>query len=171
MKTQEQMKTEVTKDLENGVLKVSREFAADVSLVWKAWTQADLLDQWWAPRPWRTETKSMEFKPGGRWVYEMVGPSGERHGAVQIYSEIKKEDFFSGKDAFADSDGKINESLPVADWKNTFKRTPNGTLVITVAKYPSTEALQTVLNMGMEEGLTMAQGNLDELLMHLKGEQ
>jgi uncharacterized protein YndB with AHSA1/START domain len=170
MKTQEEMKTFVTKDLKNGVLEVSREFAADVPLVWKAWTEAELLDQWWAPRPWRSETKSMDFRPGGKWIYEMVGPNGERHGAVQIFNEIKKEQFYSGKDAFADATGKINETLPVSDWKNTFIATENGTRVKTIAKYASPEALQTVLNMGMEEGLTMAQRNLDELLIALKGE-
>lgn len=162
------MKTEFIKDLENNTFQAIREFDADLSLVWRAWTEAELLDQWWAPKPWRCETKSMNFKPGGKWIYEMVGPNGERHGGVQIYNEIKIEDFFSGKDAFADSEGKINDDLPVATWKNTFIKTENGTLVKTFAQYPDQESLKTVLEMGMEQGLEMAQNGLDELLAKVK---
>jgi uncharacterized protein YndB with AHSA1/START domain len=162
------MKTEFVKDLEKGTLHVSREFAADLSLVWRAWTEAALLDKWWAPKPWRCETKSMDFRPNGKWIYEMVGPNGERHGGVQIYAEIKKEVYFAGKDAFADEKGNVDENMPVAEWKNTFTQTANGTLVKTEAKYPNKESLVTVLNMGMEEGLKMAQEGLDELLKQLQ---
>ncbi len=162
------MSTEVIKDLTNGILQVSREFEAGLPLVWRAWTEPELLDQWWAPKPWRCETISMDFRPGGKWIYAMVGPEGERHAGVQIYSEIQREAWFKGKDAFGDEQGNINEDLPVAVWENTFTSTPKGTLVKTTAKYPNPEALQTVLDMGMEEGLKMAQNNLDELLKQLK---
>lgn len=162
------MTAEFVKDLENSTLTVNREFNADLSLVWRAWTEPDLLCQWWAPRPWRCETISMDFRPGGKWVYVMVGPEGERHGGLQVYSEILHEVHFKGNDAFADEQGNINENLPVAIWENTFTPTENGTLVKTVAKYPNPEALQVVLNMGMEEGLKMAQAQLDALLSDLK---
>lgn len=162
------MKTEFIKNAEKATFEAIREFDAEVSLVWRTFTEPELLDQWWAPKPWKCETKSMDFRPGGKWIYEMVGPEGERHGGVQIYAEIKKEDFFSGKDAFADSEGNINEELPVATWKNTFIPTPKGTLVKTFAQYPDPESLQTVLNMGMEQGLSIAQDGLDELLARIK---
>jgi uncharacterized protein YndB with AHSA1/START domain len=162
------MKSEFLKDLDKGTLEVAREFKADLSLVWRAWTEAELLDQWWAPKPWKCVTKTMELKPGGKWIYDMVGPNGERHGALQIFEEIKFHVFFSGKDAFADSEGNINEALPVATWRNSFSSTENGTLVRTYAQYPNPEALKTVLDMGMEEGLQMAQNNLEELLAQLK---
>ncbi len=97
----------------------------------------------------------------------MVGPNGERHSAIQVFEEIVFEKFFSGIDAFADELGQINESMPVAKWKNTFTPTENGTLVIIEAKYPNMESLEFVLKMGMAEGLSMAHDNLDEVLKSL----
>lgn len=161
------MKTEIIADKEKATFQAKREFNANVSLVWRAFTEPELLDQWWAPKPWKCETKSMDFNSKGKWEYEMVGPNGERHGAVQVYEEIAFEKSFTGTDAFTDDLGHINETLPVANWKNTFTPTENGTLVTTEARYPNPESLETVLKMGMAEGLSMAQDNLDEILKAL----
>lgn len=161
------MKTEITTDLKLATFQAKREFNAEVSLVWRAWTEAELLDQWWAPAPWKSETKVMDFRVGGKWIYDMVGPAGERHGGIQFYETIVFEEYFSGKDAFADEDGNINENLPVCKWKNTFIKTEKGTLVISFAQYPNSEALETVIKMGMSEGLTMAHNQLEEILIKL----
>lgn len=158
------MTTIFEKDLASNTLVISREFKAGISLVWRAWTDPDLLCQWWAPRPWRCETITMDFRPGGKWVYVMLGPEGERHGGIQLYTDIAHESFFKGKDAFTDETGNINEDMPVAIWENTFEPSEHGTLVKTVAKYPNPEMLQTVLDMGLEQGLTQAQLQLDALL-------
>ena len=74
--------TTITKDLANKKIIVTREFDAPIEDVWKAWTERNILDEWWAPKPWKARTKSMEFKPGGRWLYAMVGPNGEEHWVV-----------------------------------------------------------------------------------------
>jgi uncharacterized protein YndB with AHSA1/START domain len=65
------MKTEITTDLHKATFEAKREFNADISLVWRAWTEPELRDQWWAPAPWICETKSMDFSEGGRWHYDM----------------------------------------------------------------------------------------------------
>lgn len=161
------MKTEIITNPENAIFEAKREFKADISLVWRAWTEAGLLDQWWAPAPWKCETRSMDFKEGGKWNYEMVGPGGEKHGGIQIYEKISIEDFFSGKDAFADENGNIKNDLPVCTWKNTFLKTETGTLVTSVAHYPTPEDLETVLNMGMAQGLSVAHNQLEEILREL----
>lgn len=162
------MKTQITTDLERAVFEARREFNAPLSLVWRAFTEAELLDQWWAPRPWKCETRSMQFEPGGKWVYDMVGPENERHGAVQVFKEIVFEQYFSGIDAFTDENGEINESMPVASWKNSFYPTESGTLVVVVANYPDAATLETVINMGMAQGVSMAHDNLEEILAGLK---
>lgn len=162
------MKTTIKTDIKDKIFQASREFDADVTVVWKAFTDPDILDQWWAPEPWRCETKSMEFKAGGKWVYDMIGPDGERHGGLQLFDEIKENEFFSGIDAFSDDNGHVNEDLPVAKWKNIFTPTEKGTLVTTIAQYPDKESLETVLEMGMSEGLTQAQNQLEIILMKLK---
>lgn len=162
------MNTEIKTDFEKFTFQARREFSAPLSLVWRAFTKAELIDQWWAPKPWRCETKSMDFRPGGKWTYDMVGPNGERHGAIQIFKEIVFEKFFSGIDAFVDEYGNINESMPVATWKNTFLPTETGTLVIVDAVYPTKEALEFVIKMGMDKGVSMAHDNLVELLSKIQ---
>lgn len=158
------MKTEIIVDKEKAIFQAKREFKANVSLAWRAFTEPELLDKWWAPKPWKCETKSMDFKPKGKWEYEMVGPNGDRQGAVLVFEEIVFEKFFSGINAFANEFGRIDESMPVASWKNTFTPTKNGILVTIEARYTDAESLGTVLEMGMAEGLSMAQDNLDEVL-------
>ncbi|GAB4341006.1 MAG: SRPBCC family protein [Flammeovirgaceae bacterium] len=162
------MTTEIKTNLENFTFQAKREFDAPLSLVWRAYTEKELLDQWWAPKPWKCETKSMEFRPEGKWIYDMVGPNGERHAAIQIFKEIVFEKYFSGIDAFLDEQGNINEAMPVATWNNTFLPTAKGTMVIVEAVYPSREALEFVIKMGMDQGVTLAHDNLSELLNKIK---
>ncbi|MCL6493623.1 MAG: SRPBCC domain-containing protein [Ignavibacterium sp.] len=162
------MNTQIKTDFENFTFQAKREFDAPVSLVWRTYTEKEFLDQWWAPKPWKTETKNMDFRPEGKWIYDMVGPNNERHRAIQIFKEIVFEKYFSGIDAFTDELGNINETMPVATWKNTFLPTDNGTLVIVDAVYPNKEALEFVIKMGMDKGVSMAHDNLSELLNKIK---
>ncbi|WP_245957549.1 SRPBCC family protein [Chitinophaga flava] len=90
---------------ENKTITIKREFAAERPLVWDAYTKSELLDQWWAPKPWKARTQSMDFREGGRWLYAMVGPAGEEHWAVADYQTIIKHQQFIGVDAFTDADG------------------------------------------------------------------
>lgn len=162
------MNTQIKTDLEKFTFQAKREFDAPLSLVWRTYTEKELLDQWWAPSPWKTETKSLDFRPEGKWVYDMVGPEGERHGAIQIFKEIVFEKYFSGIDAFLDEHGNINDAMPVAKWKNTFLQTHSGTLVIVDAIYPNKEALEFVIKMGMDKGVSAAHDNLAKLLNKIK---
>lgn len=68
-----QMNTQINTDFENFTFQAKREFDAPVSLVWRTYTEKEFLDQWWAPKPWKTETKYMDFRPEGKWIYDMVG--------------------------------------------------------------------------------------------------
>ena len=93
-------------------IKVERSFNAPIDLVWAAWTDAEILDQWWAPKPWRAETKSQDFKEGGRWHYCMVGPNSERQWCLFDYKKIVPEKSYAGLDAFCDENGVINTAQP-----------------------------------------------------------
>ena len=146
-------------------LVVERSFDAPIFLVWKAWTTADLLDQWWAPKPYQSQTKHMTFVEGGYRLYVMVGPNGEEHWGRTNYTKIVKEQEFAGEDVFCDENGAVNEELPVAVFVNTFKVIGEGrTQVIMTTTYASEEALDQVLKMGLEQGLKMTLQNLDEVL-------
>src|SRR5688572_7662494 len=103
-------------DKENKTIRVTRKFDAALPLVWDAYTKSELLDQWWAPKPWKAKTKFMDFREGGKWIYSMVGPNGEEHFAVATYQKIVPQKSFSGLDAFADSEGNINKEMPQSKW-------------------------------------------------------
>ena len=158
------MKTEIRTDLKKATFEARREFNADISLVWRAFTEPELRDQWWAPAPWTCETKMMDFREGGKWLYDMVSPEGVRHGGVELYDKIKAEDYYTGKDAFTNEKGEINEKMPVSTLKNTFIPTEKGTLVIFFTQYPDTDSLETLIKMGMAEGLNMGFDQLEEVL-------
>lgn len=86
-------------------IRVERIFMAPRPLLWKTWTRPELLDQWWAPKPWQAQTKSMDFREGGFWLYCMNGPEGEQHWARADYETITTEKFFAARDSFCDSEG------------------------------------------------------------------
>lgn len=147
---------------------VKREFAAELPLVWDAYTKSEILDQWWAPQPWKARTKSMDFREGGQWVYAMVGPEGEEHWALANYISIKNQKSFKVSDAFSDADGNINEEMPQAKWEVTFTDKGPLTLVETLISYDDLEQLEATIQMGFKEGLTMAMEGLDQLLTTIK---
>lgn len=158
-------KTQVVKDLKEKTILVSREFNAPVANVWRCYTESDLLDKWWGPSPWHTETKTMDFKPGGQWLYAMVGPNGEKHWSFMNYLEIEKHKSFSIEDGFCDENGVVNKAFPVSKGANVFTPTAGGTLVEFRMRYPSEADLQKIIDMGFEEGIKICIEQLDKLLL------
>jgi len=151
-------------DKANRKIKVTREFAAPLSQVWEAWTNSQVLDQWWAPKPWKAKTKAMDFTEGGHWLYAMVGPEGEEHWARADYKKIDPANSFTAVDSFADENGNINTSLPGATWTNRFTEAGQKTTVSIDIEYKTVEDLEKTVEMGFKEGFTMGLENLDELL-------
>ncbi|MCB9261042.1 MAG: SRPBCC domain-containing protein [Flavobacteriales bacterium] len=149
---------------QNNTVHVKREFAADLPLVWEAWTNPDILDQWWAPKPYRTQTKSMNFSEGGTWLYAMISPENEMHWCKNDYEKIEHQKSFSGLDAFCDEKGNTNTDMPRTLWTNTFTQEKNTTIVNIVAQYDSLADLEKIIELGFKEGFTMALGNLDQYL-------
>lgn len=155
-------------DKQNKTIKVKRAYAAELPLVWDAYTKSEILDQWWAPKPWKARTKLQDFKVGGRWLYAMVGPHGEEQWSVAHYKQIHDQKSFSVSDAFTDSEGNVNKDMPQSNWEVTFTSEGDKTLVEFTVTFSSAEQLQALLDTGFEEGLTSAMVNLDELLPSLK---
>lgn len=156
----------VNKD--NNNIKISREFAANISLVWDAYTKSDILDKWWAPKPWKARTKKMDFREGGSWLYAMVDPSEEEHWALTEYIEIEFQKKFTGLAGFTNADGNISKSMPQSKWEVIFTDKGDITLVEFMITYPNLAQLETTIQMGFKEGLSMAMEGLDELLTKLK---
>lgn len=157
-----------TVNKETNTIMVKREFAAPLDKVWEAWTEPELLDQWWAPKPYQTKTKSMDFREGGFWQYAMVSPEGDIHWCRADYKKIEIQKSFSGLDAFCDEHGNINHDFPRSLWDVSFSKKTDTTLVNITTKYDTTSDLEKIIEMSFKEGFTMALGNLDELLENLK---
>lgn len=156
-----------SKDLANKKIKVVREFDAPVEVVWKAWTDPKILDKWWAPKPWKANTKSMDFRPGGLWQYTMEGPDGEREYCRIEYQSIVPNKFYSGKDAFCDENWNIARDMPSTVWKVEFAKSEDGTRVNVEMTFGSQADLEKIVEMGFEQGFAAAHNNLDELLASL----
>ena len=151
------------KDIKNKRMYITREFAAPIANVCQAWTDSKLLDQWWAPRPFRAETKRMDFREGGQWLYAMVGPDNSRMYAKMDYLKIVKQDYFTCIDGFADENGNDTNELPSMDWTCRFASSPNGTRVEVDVIFKTEADLIKIAELGFQEGFTAAHGNLDEL--------
>src|SRR4030095_10075784 len=97
---------------------INAEFDAELDLVWDAYTKPELLDQWYAPKPWMSRTKHMDFSVGGRRFYAMVSPEGQERWAIQKYTSITPKTNFKFFNAFADENE--NPELPGSDWDLNF---------------------------------------------------
>jgi len=144
---------------------IHREFNAEQSLVWDAFTKQELLDQWWAPKPWLSKTKFMEFKVGGRRFYAMVSPEGQEHWAIQKYTSISPKTNFKMFNAFADKDE--NPQLPGSDWDFTFSEKTGITKVSITIHNDSLERMEKMIEMGFKQGFTATLNYLEELLPNL----
>lgn len=153
-----------TKDIQNKTLKVERKFNANVDRVWEAWTDATLLDQWWAPKPYKAVTKEMNFREGGHWFYAMTGPEDFIHWCKVNYLTVEDGKRFTSEDLFTDENGNFDPQFPVGKWDVSFKGDGNTTLVTTILSFTEIEDMEVLLKMGFEEGFKMGLGNLDELL-------
>ncbi len=141
---------------------VTREFAAELSLVWDAFTKAEILDQWWAPKPWTSKTKKMEFKEGGRRFYAMVGPEGQESWQILDYISINPKTNFSYLSIFADKDE--NPHLPGSNWDLNFSE-QNGITKVRITIYnESLERMEQMIAMGFQGGFTMTLNELVNLL-------
>ncbi len=151
-------------DAPNATMTINREFAGRRQMVWDCHTQSALLNQWFAPRPLTTKTRSMEFRDGGHWHYAMIMPDGQEYWSRLDYVTIDPIDGYTALDGFSDPTGAINPDLPRATWKVSFSEAGAHTVVRTIVTFASTEDLEKVMAMGMKEGMTSTLERLDDLL-------
>lgn len=144
---------------------INAEFDAELDLVWDAYTKPELLDQWYAPKPWTSRTKHMNFEVGGRRFYAMVSPEGQESWAIQKYTSITPKTNFKMFNAFADENE--NPQLPGSDWDLNFSEQDGATKVRISIYNESLERLEKMIEMGFKEGFTATLGNLEELLKTL----
>lgn len=143
---------------------ITREFDAELSLVWDAFTKAELIDQWIAPKPMIAKTKYQDFKVGGKRFYAMINPEGQERWALQEYTSITPKTNFKMYNAFADKDE--NPEPAGSEWDHNFIE-QNGTTKVHISIYnESLERLERILD-GFTIGMKMSLSNLEELLATL----
>lgn len=166
------MANEMTHTVEGDkVLVLERVFDAPRELVFEMFTDCRHLEQWWGPRGWELPVCKMDFRPGGTWLYCMKcvdEAQGDFYGmeswGKQVFKAIDAPRSLSYTDYFSDADGNVNDSLPATDATVEFIEHDGKTKIVSRSTYATAEALKTVMDMGMLQGITETWDRLEERL-------
>lgn len=157
--------TAVRKDPESLTMSISAEFDASVDRVWQLWADPRQLERWWGPPGYPSTFTTHELAPGGHVAYYMTSPEGDRYHGYWKVTEIEAPHRLVFLDGFAHEDGTPNDDLPKTTSKVTLEDAGAGrTRMVIASVFPDTEAMEKVLAMGAEEGLTQAVGQIDAIL-------
>lgn len=159
--------TTFEKNVDEKVLTIRRVISAPVGRVWESLTTSEMLQKWWGPKPYNAVTKSFEFKEGGKWIYCMKGPTGNDDSWAffdyEMIDEAGKR--YTGTDGFCDEEGNPDRThFAPMHWDVSLHEVEGGTEFLTVITFDRIEDMQKVLEMGMQEGYTTGQDQLEELL-------
>ncbi len=158
-----------TVDKATHTIHITREFAADLDLVWDAFTKTEILDQWMGPKPYRVQTKEMDFREGGRWLYAMMGPDNVAIGfSLAEFINIQPKTSFTTRNSFCDENGNhANTGFTFSITTNSFTAGAGITTVHIVKKMEDLAQLEKFIAMGFKEGTAMGYRNLDDYLLSL----
>jgi uncharacterized protein YndB with AHSA1/START domain len=157
--------TSVRKDPDALTMTLSAEFDATPEQVWQLWADPRQLERWWGPPTYPATFTRHDLKPGSRVEYHMTGPNGDQPHAYWDVLEADPPRRLVFHDGFAHEDGTPNDEFPRIDGRVTIDPIDGGRTRMTIAShFPSIEAMEQVLAMGMEEGLTEAVGQIDAIL-------
>jgi uncharacterized protein YndB with AHSA1/START domain len=156
---------DVARDRANRTLTLTAEYPATPEHVWQLWADPRLLERWWGPPTYPATVVEHDLRPGGKVTYFMTSPEGERYHGYWIVEQVDSPRALEFEDGFADADGKPNDTMPTSRSRVRIEPADAGTtrMVIT-AVFPTEEAMDQLIEMGMEEGLRLAVGQIDELL-------
>ena len=152
-------------DLATKKIHIGREFNAPIEKVWRAWTEAALLEKWVAPKPWKVVFKTFDFTVGGISLYAMIGPEGQKHWVYDEFTAIEPGSSFSQMGVFCDQDGNPATEGPKSYNDRKFSTIDgNRTLVASVLTFEDEATIQWFVEGGFKEGTIMSFDQLDELL-------
>lgn len=155
--------TSVVPDRESATLTLTAEYRASVDQVWRLWADPRLLERWWGPPTYPATVREHDLTPGGRVAYAMTGPEGDTHGGWWRVTAVDAPRGLEFDDGFGEGDG--DGDLPVTRTRVDIADAGDGRTRMTITStFPSPEAMDQVLAMGLQEGLTAAVGQTDDLL-------
>jgi uncharacterized protein YndB with AHSA1/START domain len=157
--------TAVRKDSEALTMTLEAEFDAAAERVWQLWADPRQLERWWGPPTYPATFTKHDLRPGGRVEYHMTGPEGDQPKGYWEIDEADAPRSIVFRDGFANDDGSPNTDMPVNTVRVSIEETAGSRTRMSIESiFPSTEAMEQVLAMGMEEGLKQAVGQIDAIL-------
>jgi uncharacterized protein YndB with AHSA1/START domain len=156
--------TDVRKDPEQCTLTLTTEFDASVEQVWQLWANPRLLERWWGPPTYPATVVQHDLRPGGTVTYYMTSPEGEQYHGYWNVVAVDEPHSLELLDGFADGEGKENPDMPTNVTTVSITAAEGRTRMVLESRFPSPEALAQVIQMGMEEGIQLALGQIDALL-------
>jgi uncharacterized protein YndB with AHSA1/START domain len=154
----------VTKDFERLSLVVAVDYDVPAERAWQLWADPRQLERWWGPPAYPATVEEHDFTPGGQVAYFMTGPDGDVHRGWWRVIEVTPPRRLVVEDGFADEAGSPDPDLPVMTMELQITDRPGGVTMTTTSTYGSLEAMEQVLAMGLEEGITQAMGQIDAIL-------
>jgi uncharacterized protein YndB with AHSA1/START domain len=152
------------KDLDAMTLTFVAEFDAPIEHVWQLWRDPRQLERWWGPPSWPATFEQHEFEVGGQSRYYMTGPDGEKPRGWWQITAVDAPSRFEFDDGFSSEDGEPDYSLGAAHGVVTLEAVGEKTRMSIVTTFESLQQLQQMMEMGMEEGMREAMGQIDAVL-------
>ena len=163
--------TNVHKDTDSLTMRITAEFDAPIDQVWQLWADPRKLERWWGPPTYPATFEQHDLKPGGRAAYYMTGPNGDKpHGWWRV-TAVDAPNRLEFEDGFADDAGKPNSDMPVMTIRVTLQESGSSTRMDVETSFPSATAMQQMIEMGMDEGMTEAMGQMDDILRQGAGKR
>lgn len=157
--------TSIHKDPEALTMTITASFDAPVERVWSVWADPRQLERWWGPPAYPATVLDHELTPGGRVTYFMTGPEGDRHGGWWRVLAVEPPHGLEFEDGFADGAGEPNPNMPTTITRVSLTALEDGGTTMTIeATFPTLEAMEKLIAMGMEEGIALAVGQIGGLL-------
>ena len=156
--------TDVTKDPEKLTMTITAEFAAPAARVWQVWSDPRQLERWWGPPTYPATFVDHDLSPGGTVSYFMTGPDGDKSRGWWRVTAVDVPHRLEFEDGFADDSGSPNPDMPVMTIRVELTEQGAGTRMAVETTFPTAEAMERMVNMGMEEGMTLAMGQIDAIV-------
>jgi uncharacterized protein YndB with AHSA1/START domain len=157
--------TDIQQDPTALTMTVTSEWDAPIASVWQLWADPRRLERWWGPPTYPATVVEHDLRPGGKVSYFMTSPEGEAHHGWWRVLDVEEPHRLDLEDGFADTDGNPDGAMPTTQFTVTFAELPGGaTRMVIESRFPTREAMDRMVDMGMVEGLTAAMGQIDAVL-------
>jgi uncharacterized protein YndB with AHSA1/START domain len=157
--------TSLDKDLDKLSFTLVADFDAPIERVWQLWADPRQLERWWGPPTYPATVEQHDLTAGGEVTYFMTGPEGDQHRGWWRVTSVNPPKSLEFIDGFAHQDGTPNVDMPTTTTQVALKEHDGGTRMELRSVFDSREQMDQMLTMGMEEGITLAVGQIDALLL------